>query len=281
MTGYLNLKCSLPESLEVELPEILSASLILGCQVDPGVEGRTLVLQVFFESDHRDDAIALGRVLETHGATGIVLEEAPQEDWLAEYRQGLHPIEIGHLWWLDPHPEAPTPAPPGRIRLTIEPRMAFGTGSHETTQLILLELERRQLDGVRVLDIGTGSGILGLASIARGASWVIGHDNDPQAIFVAREIARQQDLSSTPSYLVSTAACFAEKSFDLVLCNMISEHFLPMLPDMIRIMKDDGEIVLSGILETQKASIVDELQKAGLEVSRVGSLNEWVSITAS
>jgi ribosomal protein L11 methyltransferase len=281
MSGYLNLTCSASESLEDELPEILATFSVLGCHVDPGVEAGRVLFHVFFESDHHYEALSLAQVLEKRGASDVRLEEAPQEDWLAEYRKGLQPLEIGNLWWLDPHPETPTPAPQGRVRITIEPRMAFGTGSHETTQLIMLELEGRRLDGASVLDVGTGSGILGLASIARGASWVAGHDNDPQAIFVAREIARQQDLELTPSYLVSTAACFASKTFDLVLCNMISEHFLPMLPDLSRVMKDHGEIVLSGILNTQKASIVSELRKVGLEVSREDSLNEWVCLVAS
>jgi len=281
MSGYLNLTCSAAMSLEDELPDILAPFSVLGCQVDPVASDGTVVLHVFFESSQNDEAVSLGRVLEKYGATDVRLEEVPQEDWLAEYRRGLQPLKIGDLWWLDPHPDSPTKAPPGRVRLTIEPRMAFGTGSHETTQLIMLELERRRLDGAYVLDVGTGSGILGLASIARGASWVVGHDNDPQAIFVAREIARQQDLSSTPSYLVSTAACFAPKSFDLVVCNMISEHFLPMLPDMRRVMRDDGEIIMSGILATQKASIITELRKVGLNVLREGLLNEWVSLVAS
>jgi ribosomal protein L11 methyltransferase len=275
--GYLTLSCLLPAELEDELPVILGRFPVLGCHLEGQGPDRVLT-RVYFGAGSQASVEQLADLLAGLGAEELSSGTVAHTDWLAAYRAAVRPLPVGRRWWLDPHPGTPSPAPEGHLRLAIEPRMAFGSGSHESTQLVLLELEELSVAGKRVLDIGTGSGILALAADRLGSGWVVGLDLDPEAVWVARNTARQQDWPARPVFLVGPVHCLAGSHFDVILCNMLSEHFLPLVNHIRHVLAPGAQAVFSGILVGQRAAVIDELEAAGLHVTGGRTLGEWAGL---
>jgi len=171
-----------------------------------------------------------------------------------------------------------SPVPVGRRRLVIEPRTAFGSGSHESTQLILLELERLEIDGATILDLGTGSGILAIAAAGLGGKIIVAVDIDEDAIWVARETANLQEQPTEIHYVLGPPDCLGAVGFDIVLCNMIFANMLPVLPQLQGLLAPDGVAVLSGLLATDASDITETLRSHRLEVTGERVLGEWASL---
>lgn len=275
---YLMVRARVASALEDELPELLDGLDVLGVEVGkPDTDGRVAVAVCLAGSDAAG-AARVGDLLAGSGALDVACAPQAAADWMAAYRQVVHPIAVGRSWWVDPHPATPTPAPAGRTRLAVEPRMAFGTGSHESTQLILTVIEDCPCAGRRVLDVGTGSGILSLACLARDAAWALGLDNDAQSIWVARETALVQDQAWRPRFVVGSSDCLGTAAFDLVLCNMIVERFTPLLADLAAALAPGGTLLLSGLLTTQRDEVVAALARVGLRSVAERTLAEWACL---
>jgi ribosomal protein L11 methyltransferase len=236
---------------------------------------------VFLSASDVDSIRAVRKLLEEGG--GSLVEERchPEDDWLAHYREQVQPFSIGRRWWIDPHPDLPTAAPTGRQRLVVEPRMAFGTGTHESTQAILIVLEDLDVEGRSVLDVGTGSGILAYAAECLGAAWVVGLDIDPSAIWVARETAREQEWRSCAGFVLGSVKCLAGADFDIVMCNMIASNFLPLARDLRRLLAAKGVAVFSGFLEPDVEWVAESLRHAGFAIDSRKNLGDWASVTAT
>jgi ribosomal protein L11 methyltransferase len=164
--------------------------------------------------------------------------------------------------------------------LAIEPRMAFGTGSHESTQAILMALEDIEVNGRRVLDVGAGSGILALAAESLGAESVVGVDIDETSVWVAIETARQQEWPSRVSYVIGTVECIGRTEFDIVMCNMITSVFLPLLSEMRRLLAPAGIAVFSGLLVSEVESVSGALVEAGFAIPSHRVFGDWASLMA-
>ncbi len=233
---------------------------------------------VFFAAGNRDAADEVRALLKERGAREIRIDDLADEDWLAAYRERARPFPVGDRWWIDPDPGMSSPMPAGRRRLVIEPRTAFGSGSHESTQLVLLELERLGVDGATILDLGTGSGILAIAANGLGAERVVALDIDEDAIWVARETANLQEQRTRIQYVLGPPDCLGAVGFDIVFCNMIFANMLPILPQLHGLLAPDGVAVLSGLLATDASDITDTLRSHRLEVTSERVLGEWTSL---
>lgn len=277
---YLRVRGTIRAEIEDDLPHILAPFGVLGSEIGEAPEGR-VSLEVFLAGSDGEAAEGVRRVLLEHGAGEVELGELEAADWLAGFREQVRPFEIGRLWWIDPHPESPTAAPPGRHRLVIEPRMAFGTGTHESTRLVLLALEELEVMGRTVLDVGTGSGILALAAERMGARTVVGLDIDPTAVWVASEIARQQDWAVAVDFILGPVGCLAGAPFDIVLCNMIASNFLPLADDLRSLVEESGVVVFSGVLRGEIEAVSQALASSDLEVISIRTVGEWASLNAS
>jgi len=279
MMDCVELSCELPIEAEELLPEILEPLTVLGAQVGES-EGRVVPLRVFIDGARAGESARVRGALEGAGARRIVVRVVEDQDWLAGYRESARPFAAGRGWWIDPRPDAPTPPPIGRRRLAIEPRTAFGSGTHESTRLVLAALEDLSVRGRPVLDVGTGSGILAIAADRLGARPVVAFDVDRDATWVARRSAVEQDWPAQVLLFTGSIAAIGECRFDIVLCNMIAEQFRPLLPEIHRVLEPAGVVVLSGMLVAERESVGSDLRLAGMAVRDERSSGEWVSLTA-
>ncbi len=199
----------------------------------------------------------------------------PEGDWLARYREGFRAFEAAGFVLAPPWAR---PAPPAPRLLVVEPGPAFGTGTHETTQLCLRALAERAAEGGglgRVLDVGTGSGILALAALRCGARWALGVDIDPVALEWARRQARLNDLDLS---LVRGDAGTAVRPgrFDLVLANLTAPLLCALASDLSRLVSPAGLLVLSGFLREESASVGAAYAARG--PARRLEQNDWAAL---
>jgi ribosomal protein L11 methyltransferase len=214
--------------------------------------GRALVVAWFAE---RGEAAAAA------GERGGQPEELPDQDWGERWKDGLTPLSIGRIFVRPSWIVAETP--PGMVEVTLDPGMAFGTGTHPTTSLCLAALSERIAARplARVLDVGTGSGLLAIAACKLGARVVVGNDNDPVAVRVARENAASngvqvhfdlRDVGAQPG------------PFDLVLANILANTLCELAPAIAAQLAPGGAVLLSGILTPQEEEVRAAYAAAGL-----------------
>jgi len=205
-------------------------------------------------------------------------ETIEEQDWFATWRSQARPFPVGRTFFLDPRePEEELPdVPEGRHLLRLPARAAFGTGSHESTSLALELLEGMDLSGRRVLDVGTGTGVLAFATLLGGASLAVGYDVDPAAPFHARDNSRLNRLR--PLLFAGRLAALREAPlFDLALVNVVPEQILPEMPGVTGRLRSGGEAVLSGILRERGRQVLDRMRSLGFaEVDRRED-GDWVA----
>ena len=201
----------------------------------------------------------------------LSLEEIVDRDWLGEWKKTWQPASIGRFMIAPSWSDLENPA--NSLIILIEPGMAFGTGTHETTQLCLKAIEKHFAGG-SLLDVGTGTGILAIAAVKLfPGAHVEACDIDEAAILIARENARANGVENQIEFKAGTID-EASPSADLVCANLTVDVILPLLRTLLSL--SCGKLVLSGILEPQLGSILDRLRTLGVvdvEVTRDG---EWV-----
>jgi len=234
----------------------------------------------YFDSEPGIEAVraALLEALTIYGLAssdvrGLALREVEGRDWLAEWKRSWQPTEVGRFVVAPPWSDVPEGG--GRVVIRVEPGMAFGTGTHETTRLCLAAVERH-FGGGSFLDVGTGTGVLAIAAAKLSPSArVEACDTDPLAVSVAEENARLNGVGGRITFRVGSVDD-STASADLVCANLTADVILPLLPALLG--ATCGRLVLSGILATQAEQVcarLMELGAAGYDVARDG---EWVSI---
>lgn len=211
-----------------------------------------------------------------------VEENLPDMDWLADYREKAQPFPVAGTFFVDPREpeEAPADLPEGRRLLRLPARTAFGTGSHESTSLTLELLETMDLAGARVLDVGTGTGILSFAALRLGARQAVAYDVDPAAPVHARDNSTLNGLR--PLLFAGTSEALradlpVDLRFDLELINVVPEQILPEMPGLVGRLKPGGEALLSGILAERGDEVLEHLRPLGLVERDRRAAGEWIA----
>jgi ribosomal protein L11 methyltransferase len=263
---YLRRTYHLPSELEEIVLADLWAAGTLGVQSIPGG------LEAWFPE---------GSDPELPARPGVVVgseESIPDLDWLAGYREQALPFPVGRTLFVDPRePEEASPeVPDGRRLLRLPARTAFGIGSHESTSLAVELLEAADLRGRRVLDVGTGTGILAFASLLLGAAEVAAFDIDPASPFNAMVNRRLNRLH--PRLFVGTSVALRPGTFfDLELINVIPEEIGPEMPGLVRLLRPGGEAILSGILAERGDEVLASVRALGLVERERREAAEWVA----
>lgn len=228
-----------------------------------------------------DDA---GRALLESIRTGIGREittaYVQDSDWENNWRQYYQPIEIGEKLVVVPEwLEAPDD---GRIPLRLDPGLIFGTGSHATTRMCLAALEHYAAPGKRALDLGCGSGILGIGALLLGCGAVVGCDIDPKAPAVAEANAALNGLHAgrfrvCAGDILTDAGMRASlgTGYDLVLANIVSDVIIPLSAIAPQFLAPDGVFLCSGIIEGRQDEVADALRKNGFTILEHFSEEEW------
>lgn len=208
----------------------------------------------------------------------LELSEVADRDWLGEWKKSWQPVTVGARFIIaPPWSEIKEHAqPPQRLVIRIEPGMAFGTGTHETTRLCLAAIEK-YFEGGSFLDVGTGTGILAIAAaLLNKDARIEACDTDADAIEIARENARLNNVAERIDFRIGTVA-ETTSSAELVCANLTADVIAPLLPSLTGV--TCGRLILSGILDSQAEMIDARLHELGInEVCEVATDGEWVAI---
>lgn len=176
-------------------------------------------------------------------------EQLEDKDWSQEWKQHFQPLKCGERLWICPSWIAPPDS--SGVNLSLDPGLAFGTGSHPTTYLCLRWLDQQDLNGKTVIDYGCGSGILGIAALLLGAKQVIAVDNDPQALLASRDNAERNNIAADrlTTYLPEDVP--ANLLADIMVANILAAPLILLAPKLCAMTKLKGLLCLAGLLENQ------------------------------
>ncbi len=217
------------------------------------------------------------------------IEESQTEDvdWVNNWKQYFHQFYIDDILVI-PSWEQVEEKDSDKLVIHIDPGTAFGTGMHETTQLCIRQLKKYVKPDTQILDVGCGSGILGMLALKFGAAHSVGTDLDPCAIDATHEnmevngIGRDQYEVMIGNIIDDPAVqdAVGYEKYDIVAANILADVLVPLTPVIIGQLKHGGIYITSGIIDDKEQTAVDAVKAAGLEVLEVNHQGEWVSVTA-
>ena len=217
------------------------------------------------------------------------IEESQTEDldWVNNWKQYFHQFYVDDILII-PSWEEVKPEDEDKMIIPIDPGTAFGTGMHETTQLCIRQLKKHVTKETRILDVGCGSGILGMLALKFGAAYSVGTDLDPCAIDATYENMEVNGITRD-QYEVMIGNIIDDKEvqdkvgydkYDIVVANILADVLVPLTPVILNQLKKGGVYITSGIIDDKEDTVVEAVKAAGLEVLEVTYQGEWVSVTA-
>lgn len=247
---------------------------------DEEVDTDVILERVKAELDELRDFMDIGKGT-------VTLDETEDIDWINNWKQYFHQFTIGDLLVI-PSWEEVQPEDREKKILHIDPGTAFGTGMHETTQLCIRQLWKYITPETKLLDVGTGSGILSIVALMYGAKEAKGTDLDPCAIDAVRENKEANGIPEdrftlTIGNIITDKAVQNEmgyECYDIVVANILADVLVPLTPVIVHHLKKGGIYITSGIIDDKEQTVVDAVKAAGLHVLEVTHQGEWVSVTA-
>ena len=248
--------------------------------LDEDVDKQEMLLKVRQELEEMRSYLNVGE---------CTIEESQTEDvdWVNNWKQYFHQFYIDDILVI-PSWENVEAKDSDKMVIHIDPGTAFGTGMHETTQLCIRQLKKYVTEDTEILDVGCGSGILGMLALKFGAAYSVGTDLDPCAIDATYENMEVNGITRD-QYEVMIGNIIDDKAvqdkvgyekYDIVAANILADVLVPLTPVIIHQMKKGGIYITSGIIEDKEDVVVKAVKEAGLEVLEVNHQGEWVSVTA-
>ena len=297
MTNYYELKISINPNLEEIVSDIFFTNfdcegVVLEEETYKNLEMTSTTkgtLRVFLNQDenYENMSFKISNLLEKQkevlkmrgfyekelGSWDFSLEEKENQDWSQKWKEKWNVTHITDTItvvpsWIEYSPK------PDEIIITLDPGCAFGTGTHQTTQLCMKALEKYMNPQDKVADIGTGSGILAILAMKLGASEAYGCDIDDTVIEVCYKNAKVNNVEC--KFELNTADKLNEK-YDFICANILHNVLAEIMPDLKKLMKDNAKLALSGILDEKKDVVLDAIKDNGLKIIDTISQDQWVS----
>ena len=302
-----------------EAEDIVSSMLmdlgVQGVQIEDKIpltplDKERMFVDILPETDVDDGVAYISFYLEEEDEVGQILSKAREElkemsayvdvgectfeesltedlDWINNWKQYFYQFYVDDTLII-PSWEDVKPEDSGKMIIHIDPGTAFGTGMHETTQLCIRQIRKFVTEQTQILDVGCGSGILGMLALKFGAKHSVGTDLDPCAIDAARENMEVNGISES-QYEVMIGNLINDRKiqdkvgyekYDIVVANILADVLVELTPVIVGQMKKGGIYITSGIIDNKEQSVVESVKQAGLEVLEVTYQGEWVSVTA-
>ncbi|MBN1349291.1 50S ribosomal protein L11 methyltransferase [candidate division KSB1 bacterium] len=280
MTSWIRLRIAVNDEIREAIENRLFESGCSGCQEEAGF------IVAYFDSK-TDEKWLLSQITQYCSSlnelgfrtesTPISVEQVQPEDWNSAWKKNYKPFHVGERFivkptWLDYREKS------SRQIIEIDPKMAFGTGLHETTQMMIRLMEIYFKGGERVLDIGTGTGILSIAAKFLGAKKVIAFDNDPVAADCVRENLIQNNANDVVMPFIGTIESLKPARFDVILANINKMILLELAQEMAKRLKKPGILILSGLLLEQASEICSAFKKINIVEIQKLVWGEWEAL---
>ena len=242
----------------------------------------TAIIHIYIdETQNPSEAIAF--VSERFNAESISFQTETstvnEEDYATSWKKYYHPIRVGEKLVVVPTWEK-YDASSNDIILELDPGMAFGTGTHETTRLCMELLEKYVFKSANVLDIGCGSGILSVTSVLLGADRAIGCDIDSVAVKVSRENAILNGVEKKCDFILSDLTTGIDGKYNIICANIVADVVIDLVSDVHRFITDDGIFICSGIIDTRQGDVEDAFFKSGYRIIEKTVDGGWVAFAA-
>lgn len=262
---------------EVEVDDdVAYMSFYLSEEADRG----RILAAVLAELDELSDYMDIGE--------GSIEESQTEDvDWINNWKQHFHQFYIDDILII-PSWETLAPEDQDKLVIHIDPGTAFGTGMHETTQLCIRQLQKFVSPGMRILDVGCGSGILGMLALKFGAAYSVGTDLDPCAIDATHENMAENGITKDQYEVMigniiddkAVQAAAGYEAADIVVANILADVLVELTPVIVKQLKPGGIYITSGIIDEKEGTVVDAVKAAGLEMLEITRQGEWVAVTA-
>ncbi len=276
-TDWLEVELQADPAVASELDVLLTGSDLGGWVVEAEEPRLRWVVYLPQEAGWQDRLQRLVASAAELGVDSRVRGSVADEDWAECWKQFYHPRKIGRTLVVCPSWEAYQPAAAERV-LILDPGMAFGTGYHASTALCMELLEEHLLESPvdRVLDVGIGSGILSISALLLGAGQVLGVDNDPVAVRVARENLQRNGLAERSEVRLGDGP--PEGPYDLVLANLVARMLVEKAVELARAVAPQGRLVAGGIVAERRDEVVQAFLDQGLELESAVERESWVAL---
>ncbi|WP_201713545.1 50S ribosomal protein L11 methyltransferase [Rossellomorea arthrocnemi] len=214
------------------------------------------------------------------GENKVEISEVNEEEWATAWKKYYHPVKISDKFTIVPTWEDYTPVHSDELIIELDPGMAFGTGTHPTTVMCIQALERIVKENDSVIDVGTGSGVLSIASALLAADNVRAYDLDEVAVRSARLNVKLNKVQKTVSVDANNLLNGVSGQSDVIVANILAEIILRFTEDAYELVKPGGYFITSGIIQPKKQEVRDSLEAAGFKIEEIMVMEDWVAIIA-
>ena len=251
---------------------------------------KDLELTVYFDYENADKKELVKKITDkiaemksyglNSGEVSISSKEVADKDWNTAWQKYYHVIDFSRHLAIVPEWEDYQPVFSDQELIRLDPGLAFGTGGHTTTQLVLLAMERALVKPMSVLDVGTGSGILAIAASKLGASHVLGTDISDEAVTAAKENIALNDVDNIDVRKANLLKDIDDK-YDLIVANILADILLELIPDLDSHLNEEGKVIFSGIDYLQLPKIEKALAENGFEIKMKMQEGRWIGLLIS
>ncbi len=258
------------EIIDPSLPDSMPEDVLVHAWLEPSENFPVLL------SSLRSRLASLGAANPGYGALTLDTKSIPNENWAENWKKFYKPLRAGDHFVIKPSWEPFDPLPGDRV-IEMDPGMAFGSGYHETTSMCLALLERAVVPGARVIDVGTGSGILAIGAAMLGAGQVLAIDIDRDAVRVAEENVRHSGVADLVSVQEGNLLDRVDESCDVCVANIIAQIICSSATPLYGHVVPGGLFICSGIIAEMESPVREALLQAGFEIQDIMHKGEWVA----